>query len=125
MRPERVGGVAPTTTVLLAGGGRPSLWRTPTPYLFLGFATMMVLIAVALLALMCARRKASSSSSSSANGGDEKPASVRVLVPLDREPPKVVVVMAGDALPSFIAVASARKPLAFAATPAAAEAEDL
>jgi hypothetical protein len=117
--------VAPTTTVLLAGGGgRPSLWRTPTPYLFLGFATMMVLIAVALLALMCARRKASSSSSS-ANGGDEKPASVRVLVPLDREPPKVVVVMAGDALPSFIAVASARKPLAFAATPAAAEAEDL
>lgn len=123
MRPERVGGVAPTTTVLLAGGGgRPSLWRTPTPYLFLGFATMMALIAVALLALMCARRKASSSS---ANGGDEKPASVRVLVPLDREPPKVVVVMAGDALPSFIAVASARKPLAFAATPAAAEAEGL
>jgi hypothetical protein len=95
------------------GGARPSLWRTPTPYLFLGFAVMMGLIVVALLVLVCTRRMASSSSSSSADDA------VRVLVPLDREP-KVVVIMAGDALPSFIAVASA-KPLAFAA-PAGAEA---
>lgn len=115
MRPERVAGVAPPTVALMAGGGggaRPSLWRTPTPYLFLGFAVMMGLIVVALLVLVCTRRKASSSSAGDA---------VRVLVPLDREP-KVVVIMAGDDLPSFIAVAtSAKKPLAFAA-PAGAEA---
>ncbi|XP_066379017.1 protein GLUTAMINE DUMPER 5-like [Miscanthus floridulus] len=116
MRPERVGGVAPTVQMAGGGGARPSLWRTPTPYLFLGFAVMMGLIVVALLVLICTRRKASSSSAD-----DEKAASVRgVLVPLDREP-RVVVIMAGDALPSFIAVASAMKPLAFAA-PAGAEA---
>ncbi|XP_066368923.1 protein GLUTAMINE DUMPER 6-like [Miscanthus floridulus] len=109
MRPERVGGVAPTVLMAGGGGGRSSLWRTPTPYLFLGFAVMMGLIVVALLVLICTRRKASSSAE------DEKAASVRVLVPLDREP-KVVVIMAGDALPSFIAVASA-KPLPLAFTP--------
>ena len=37
---------------MAGGGARPtSLWRTPTPYLFLGFAFMMGLIAVALLLL--------------------------------------------------------------------------
>ncbi|GJN38882.1 hypothetical protein PR202_gb27961 [Eleusine coracana subsp. coracana] len=99
MRPEREGGVAAG----LVGGGRPSLWHTPTPYLFLGFAFMMGLIAVALLVLICTRRKPSSGSSR--RGGDD---AVRVLVPLDREP-KVVVIMAGDTAPSFLASA---KPLA-------------
>jgi len=105
MRPERgAGGVA---AELMAGGGaQESPWRTPTPYLFLGLAFMMGLIAVALLVLICTRRKPSS------RRWDEEeraaPSSVRVLVPLDREAPKVVVVMAGDALPSFLASA---KPL--------------
>jgi len=116
MRPERgAGGVA---AELMAGGGaRPSPWRTPTPYLFLGLAFMMGLIAVALLVLICTRRKPSS------RRWDEEeraaPSSVRVLVPLDREAPKVVVVMAGDALPSFLASA---KPLAPFAAPRAADA---
>ena len=102
---------------LMAGAGEapPSSWRTPTPYIFLGLAFVMGVIAVALLVLINARKKAWSSSS------DEKAAeAAHALVPLDREP-KVVVIMAGDALPSFIAVASAMKPLAFAA-PAGAEA---
>ncbi|CAN6194181.1 unnamed protein product [Urochloa humidicola] len=104
MRPER-GGVAPE---LMAGGGRPSPWRTPTPYLFLGFAFMMGLIIVALLVLICTHR-----TSSRREAGGEKAASVRgVLVPLDREAPSVVVIMAGDLEPSFLASA---KPLAFAA----------
>ena len=110
---ERVEGVA--APVMAGGGARaPSLWRTPTPYLFLGFAVMMGLIVVALLVLVCTRRKP-------AAADDEKAATVRgVLVPLDREP-KVVVIMAGDALPSFIAVASAKMPLAFATPSAGAE----
>ncbi|PUZ59863.1 hypothetical protein GQ55_4G077300 [Panicum hallii var. hallii] len=113
MRPERGGGGV--AAELMAGGGaRPSLWRTPTPYLFLGFALMMGLIVVALLALICTRRL---SSSRRGAGGEEKAASVRgVLVPLDREAPGVVVIMAGDALPSFLASA---KPLASFAAPRA------
>ncbi|RLN12423.1 protein GLUTAMINE DUMPER 4-like [Panicum miliaceum] len=103
MRPERGRGAA---AELMAGGGgaRPSLWRTPTPYLFLGFAFMMGLIAVALLVLICTRRKPS-------RRGDEERAAAssgRGLAPLDREAPKGVVIMAGDALPSFLASA---KPL--------------
>jgi hypothetical protein len=98
-------------------GGRPGMWRTPTPYLFLGFALMMGLIVVALLVLICSRRRRSSSR----READEKASSVRgVLVPLDREAPRVVVIMAGDALPSFLASA---KPLAFAAPRDAAEAD--
>jgi hypothetical protein len=106
---DRDGGVA-AANLMSAGGGRPSLWHTPTPYLFLGFALVMGLIAVALLVLICARRKPSSR-----RGGDEEAASVRVLVPLDREP-KVVVIMAGDAAPSFLA---SSRPLAATFVPAA------
>jgi len=103
---------------MAGGGARPmSLWRTPTPYLFLGFAFMMGLIAVALLLLICTRRKPSSR-----RGDDEERAasssSVRVvLAQLHREAPKVVVVMAGDALPSFLASA---RPLVVPAPAAAA-----
>lgn len=99
------GGVAATSSSAAAGGGggHPGMWRTPTPYLFLGFAVMMGLIAVALLVLVCMRRKNHGDAGSSASAA----ASVKVLVPLDREP-KVVVIMAGDTAPSFLASA---KPL--------------
>jgi hypothetical protein len=86
------------------GHAHPGLWRTPTPYLFLGFAMMMALIAVALLMLVWTRRKPSSGSSRRGSG-DAESASARVaMAPLDREP-KVVVIMAGDDMPSFIASA--------------------
>nr|AGT15946.1 hypothetical protein SHCRBa_137_O14_F_70 [Saccharum hybrid cultivar R570] len=98
MRPERGEGIS---VKLMGGGGPPSLWKTPTPYIFLSIAFMMGVIAVALLVLICTRKKASSSS-------DEKAAAAaRALVPLDREP-KVVVFMPGDHAPSFLASA---KPL--------------
>ncbi|CAN6220723.1 unnamed protein product [Urochloa humidicola] len=110
MRPERGGGE------LMAGGGSgPSPWRTP--YLFLGFALMMGLIIVALLVLICTRSR-----SRRQEAGAEKAASSRgVLVPLDREAPRVVVIMAGDLAPSFLASA---KPLAFAGATAARVAPD-
>ncbi|CAL5041829.1 unnamed protein product [Urochloa decumbens] len=106
MRPERGGGGGDVAAELMAAGGRPSPWRTPTPYLFLGFAFMMGLIALALLVLICTRRKPSR----------DLEAQTSSLAPLDREPPKVVVIMAGDLAPSFLASA---KPLAFAAAAAA------
>ncbi|KAG8075220.1 hypothetical protein GUJ93_ZPchr0006g46065 [Zizania palustris] len=97
------GGVAAAGAVAGAGAGHPGMWRTPTPYLFLGFAVMMGLIAVALLVLVCTRRKPGGREDEEAAAA----ASVKALAPLDREP-KVVVIMAGDIAPSFIASA---KPL--------------
>jgi hypothetical protein len=86
------------------------LWRTPTSYLFLGFAMMMALIAVALLLLGCTRRKPSAGSSRRGSAAEQASASARgAMAPLDREP-KVVVIMAGDDMPSFIASA---RPFAF------------
>ncbi|KAF8658477.1 hypothetical protein HU200_058930 [Digitaria exilis] len=113
MRPQRVDGQGVAAELMAArGGASPSPWRTPTPYLFLGFAVMMGLIVVALLVLICTRRR---SSSSRAAAGEKAPSVRGVLVPLDREAPGVVVIMAGDVLPSFLASA---KPLAVAAFPA-------
>ncbi|KAF0935508.1 hypothetical protein E2562_034299 [Oryza meyeriana var. granulata] len=110
-----IGGGAASTSVpaMPAVVEPPPFWSTPTPYLFIGFGVVMALIAVALAVLLCSRRKEERS-------GDEEGVvppgmmSVRVLAPLDREaPPRVVVVMAGDDSPSFLASAT---PLAFAAT---------
>ncbi|KAM0868769.1 hypothetical protein ACQ4PT_041110 [Festuca glaucescens] len=101
-----------------AGGGvgvqPPPFWSTPTPYLFIGFGIVMSLIVVALAVLLCSRRK-------EGRREDEEVVvqagmmSVRVLAPLERESPKVVVVMAGDEAPSFLASAT---PLAFSGTAA-------
>uniref|UniRef100_A0ACD5UGF0 Uncharacterized protein n=1 Tax=Avena sativa TaxID=4498 RepID=A0ACD5UGF0_AVESA len=115
MRPVREGAAA---LVGVGGGGgqavaahvghaHPGLWRTPTPYLFLGFALMMGLIAVALLVLVCTRRKPTGSS----RRGSESASARGAMAPPDREP-KVIVIMAGDNFPSFIASA---RPFAFPA----------
>ncbi|WVZ77536.1 hypothetical protein U9M48_025394 [Paspalum notatum var. saurae] len=86
----------------------PPFWSTPTPYLFIGFAVVMALIAVALAVLLCSRRK-------DEDGGADHQASaavmaLHVLAPLDREDaaaaPKVLVVMAGHSAPSFLASAA-------------------
>ncbi|CAN6243386.1 unnamed protein product [Urochloa humidicola] len=83
----------------------PPFWSTPTPYLFIGFAVVMALIAVALAVLLCSRRK----DDDERRGGGEVMA-VRVLAPLDREDaaavPRVLVVMAGHTSPSFLASAA-------------------
>ncbi|PUZ74455.1 hypothetical protein GQ55_1G067200 [Panicum hallii var. hallii] len=83
----------------------PPFWSTPTPYLFIGFAVVMALIAVALAVLLCTRRK----EDEGRRGDEEEVVAVRVLAPLDREDaavPKVLVVMAGHSAPSFLASAA-------------------
>ena len=105
MRPIRAG----EAMVAVGHGAHPAFWRTPTPYLLLGFALMMGIIAVALLVLVCTDSKPSGSSSRRGSAGED--ASARGMAPLDREP-KVVVIMAGDDLPSFLASA---RPFAFPA----------
>jgi hypothetical protein len=111
-----VGGASSSPMVVpaygAAGGGvqPPPLWSTPTPYLFIGFAIVMSLIAVALAVLLCSRRKEGRREDQEEVIVQAGMMSVRVLAPLDRESPKVVVVMAGDDAPSFLASAT---PLAF------------
>ncbi|KAM3192562.1 hypothetical protein ACQJBY_069653 [Aegilops geniculata] len=112
MRPIRAG----EAMVAVGHGAHPAFWRTPTPYLLLGFALMMGIIAVALLVLVCTDSKPSGSSSRRGSAGED--ASARGMAPLDREP-KVVVIMAGDDLPSFLASA---RPFAFPAVDADADA---
>ncbi|KAF8658476.1 hypothetical protein HU200_058929 [Digitaria exilis] len=126
MRPERGGGGEAAAGLMAAGGGgwQPRPWRTPTPYLFLALTAMMAAIVVALLVLVCTRRKPGQPSSSSRlqetePDGGEKVASVLMLVPLDREP-RVVVIMASERAPSFLASA---KPLAHVPSIAATEAD--
>ncbi|CAL5023502.1 unnamed protein product [Urochloa decumbens] len=82
----------------------PPFWSTPTPYLFIGFAVVMALIAVALAVLLCSRRK---DDDEGRRSGEVM--AVRVLAPLDREDaavPRVLVVMAGHTAPSFLASAA-------------------
>uniref|UniRef100_A0A0E0CH47 Uncharacterized protein n=1 Tax=Oryza meridionalis TaxID=40149 RepID=A0A0E0CH47_9ORYZ len=119
-----IGGAAASTSSVpamaaAAAVAPPPFWSTPTPYLFIGFGVVMALIAVALAVLLCTRRKDGGRGVGGEEGGDVvSPGmmSVRVLAPLDREaPPRVVVVMAGDDSPSFLASAT---PLAFAAAAA-------
>ncbi|RCV05092.1 hypothetical protein SEVIR_1G053600v4 [Setaria viridis] len=97
----------------------PPFWSTPTPYLFIGFAVVMALIAVALAVLLCTRRK-EDEGGRGAEGGQVM--AVRVLAPLDREDaavPRVLVVMAGHSAPSFLASAAP-----FASFAAAAAGDD-
>jgi hypothetical protein len=101
----------------------PPFWSTPTPYLFIGFAVVMALIAVALAVLLCSRRKDEEGGRRGGADGGEVMA-VRVLAPLDREDaavPRVVVVMAGHSAPSFLASAA---PFGFAAAATAARNDD-
>ncbi|KAL6888360.1 hypothetical protein ACP4OV_009386 [Aristida adscensionis] len=100
----------------------PPFWSTPTPYLFIGFAVVMSLIAVALAVLLCSRRR-EEEEEESRRRRDGEVLSVRVLAPLDREDaalPKVVVVMAGDHAPSFLASVA---PLAYYGAAAAKAAQ--
>ncbi|KAJ8538784.1 hypothetical protein K7X08_030080 [Anisodus acutangulus] len=85
-----------------------SPWHTPVPYLFGGLAAMLGLIAFALLILACSYWKLSSHlRENNENDHDhdtearesEKP--VTVMMPVYEE--KIVVIMAGDMRPSYLA----------------------
>ncbi|KAK9683048.1 hypothetical protein RND81_10G114600 [Saponaria officinalis] len=76
-------------------------WNSTTPYLFGGLVIIMGLIALALMILACSYRKIRSSSPDSAVG--KFPDDIRTTVDVDLTP-KIVVLMAGDDMPTFIAV---------------------
>ncbi|MCD7446416.1 hypothetical protein HAX54_006025 [Datura stramonium] len=92
-----------------------SPWHSPVPYLFGGLAAMLGLIAFALLILACSYWKLSGhlrengdndhnhdSEEDPESGAGEKPAAgILKEMPLFEE--KIVVIMAGDLRPSFLA----------------------
>ncbi|XWS47534.1 hypothetical protein CRYUN_Cryun14cG0160600 [Craigia yunnanensis] len=72
---------------------------SPLPYLFGSLALVLILIAVALVILACSYRKRSSNSSSIEVQLKQEMAMNTVF---DSEP-KIVVIMAGDNKPTFLA----------------------
>jgi len=75
------------------------LWHSPIPYVFGGLIVAMGLMVTALVVLACSHCK-------SAEGNDNSISRVEApaaLVPLEREPTLMVVIMAGDDKPSFLA----------------------
>ncbi|KAH1129431.1 hypothetical protein J1N35_000809 [Gossypium stocksii] len=75
-------------------------WNSPIPYLFGGIAAMLGLIAIALVILACSFRESSRSSNDEA---EEKPAKQPVAAMQLEMEPKIVVIMAGDENPTYIA----------------------
>ncbi|KAJ0984411.1 hypothetical protein J5N97_002767 [Dioscorea zingiberensis] len=59
------------------------IWSSPIPYLFIGLALMMGLIAIALVILVCSHRKSSGNSSTSP-AMKERPENI--VVPPEIEP---------------------------------------
>ncbi|MFS7947872.1 putative protein glutamine dumper [Helianthus anomalus] len=98
-----------TTTVSATTAATGFRWSSPIPYLFVGLALMLTLIAFALIILVCTFKKPYSSSSSldsSENGtGDRDKSSVpefHVELPVEMEQ-KLVIVMPGDINPTYLA----------------------
>ncbi|XP_022769988.1 protein GLUTAMINE DUMPER 4-like [Durio zibethinus] len=71
----------------------------PLPYLFSSLCLVLILIAVALVLLACSYIKRPSNSSSNEVQLKQEMAKARVI---DSEP-KIVVIMAGDDKPTFLA----------------------
>ncbi|PSS33626.1 Protein GLUTAMINE DUMPER like [Actinidia chinensis var. chinensis] len=81
-----------------------NVWKlnSPTPYLFGGLALMVGLITVALLILVCSYRKQLSSNPPTDQVDGEKKPEKAQITEVDLGP-KILVIMAGDNQPTFIA----------------------
>ncbi|OIT34269.1 PREDICTED: protein GLUTAMINE DUMPER 2-like [Nicotiana attenuata] len=87
------------TTFSPPAGFQRSPWHSPAPYLFAGVAAMLGLIAFALVILACSYRKRSGDDPEAGAGAGEDD-NLKVM-PVFEE--KIVVIMAGDLNPTFLA----------------------
>ncbi|KAG2691314.1 hypothetical protein I3843_08G004300 [Carya illinoinensis] len=89
----------------------PSLWNSPVPYLFGGLAAMLGLIALALLILACSywrlagqlderERRSETDLESGGEGKDTSDSESKVPKVYEE---KILVIMAGDEKPTFLA----------------------
>lgn len=95
-----------------------SPWHSPVPYLFGGLAAMLGLIAFALLILACSYwklsgRRAAGEDQRDLEAGDEKPdnSAVKAFPTVFEE--KIVVIMAGDVKPTFLATPMSSRASSF------------
>ncbi|KAK1268507.1 Protein GLUTAMINE DUMPER 2 [Acorus gramineus] len=79
-----------------SGDGGLWNWHGPVPYVFLGIAGLVLLIAVALIILWCSSLKPSPRR--------QAPGDPPVVVPEDAGRPSVVVFMPGDDHAAYLAV---------------------
>ncbi|KAG0472004.1 hypothetical protein HPP92_016550 [Vanilla planifolia] len=95
----------PAVEAKTAGFPANSTWHSPVPYLFGGLAAMIALIAFALLILACSYWKLSGlfegGGDDEENGRKDEDASFKPLPSVFEE--SVVVIMAGDERPTFLA----------------------
>ena len=96
-----------------------SPWHSPVPYLFGGLAAMLGLIAFALLILACSYWKLSGQFERENSNGEERE---RDLEAGDEDKPKdnfpvfeekILVIMAGDVKPTFLATPLSSKVISF------------
>jgi len=78
------------------------IWQSPIPYLFGGLAIMLILISVALVILVCSYKKRGSSSQSSNSDEEMKQVMSKNIEKINSEP-EVLVIMAGEDKPTYIA----------------------
>ncbi|CAD5195711.1 unnamed protein product [Musa acuminata subsp. malaccensis] len=102
-----------------------SAWHSPVPYLFGGLAAMMGLIAFALLILACSYWKFSGYLDSVEDADNREADGEASCGPGDAAKPPllfeegIVVIMAGDCMPTFLAT-----PIASCAATVAAKSDD-
>ncbi|CAN1326424.1 Protein GLUTAMINE DUMPER 3 [Linum perenne] len=88
-----------------------SPWHSPVPYLFGGLAAMLGLIAFALLILACSYWKLSGYID---GGGDEKDGQKKKAAVEEEYEEKVLVIMAGQLKPTFLATPISSRSESFA-----------
>uniref|UniRef100_A0A3Q7JDT3 Uncharacterized protein n=1 Tax=Solanum lycopersicum TaxID=4081 RepID=A0A3Q7JDT3_SOLLC len=93
-----------------------SPWHSPAAYLFIGVAAMLGLIAFALVILACSYLKRSGETSDSTDdlesgAGEKSSGDLVKFVPIYEE--KIVVIMAGDLNPTFLATPISSKSSSF------------
>ncbi|KAJ7974231.1 Protein GLUTAMINE DUMPER [Quillaja saponaria] len=105
-----------TNNTIATAGGAHELrgWKSPmTPYMFGGLALMLGFIAMVLIILSCSYRKYNNNSGSASNagGGGQENSKASMTVEDTEEvvdyDPKIVVIMAGETNPTYLAVPAA------------------
>ncbi|OMO52664.1 hypothetical protein CCACVL1_29129 [Corchorus capsularis] len=81
------------------------LWKSPIPFLFGSIAIVLLMIVVSLIMLVCSYRKSSASNSpDEEDHTEEKPAAPSHIISVLDAEPKIVVIMAGNDKPTYLAM---------------------